>query len=181
LPSTSPAFRGHLAKWGAIYARLVLILHAAESFDLAGHLSGRVEFGTAERARKLLFRFFCPHSAALYQEIVGNDAGGNQHGKWIAGFILAHGLGRVSLRDLGRAYRELRDDEDALRRAMRPLEIAGWALPIEQRNGKPPREWAINPAAHRVFGERAKAEKARREAERAKIQEIAARVSELSA
>jgi len=180
LPSTSPAFRGHLSKWGALYARLVLILHAAESFDLSGRLLERVGVDTAERARALLLKFFLPHSAALYREIVGTGAGGTQHGEWIAGFILAHGLERVSLRDLRRAYRDLRDDEDATRRAMRPLEFAGWALPVERSNGKPPQEWVINPAAHRVFGQRAAAEKARREAERAKIQAIAGRMAELS-
>lgn len=178
LPTTSGAFRGHLSKWGALYARLLLVIHTAESFDLAGRMLDRVDLDTARRTRDLLVRWLLPHAAALYREVIG-AGGGAKHAEWIAGFILAHRKDTVSARDLMRAYRDLGDDEDAARRAMRPLEGAGWAIPEERSNGKPPKAWAINPRVHAIFGERAQAEKARREGERQKLREIRERIASL--
>lgn len=98
LPTTSGAFRGHLSKWGAIYARLLLVVHAAQSFDVAGRMLDRVDLDTAERTRNLLVRWLLPHGAALYREVIGTGAGA-KHGEWIAGFILAHRKDTVSARD----------------------------------------------------------------------------------
>jgi len=179
LPSTSSAFQGHLSKWRGLYARLLLVIHAAESFDIDGRMLDRVDVDTARRTRDLLVRWLLPHSAALYREVIGTS-GGAKHAEWIAGFILAHRKDTVSARDLMRAYRDLGDDEDAARRAMRPLEGAGWAIADERNNGKPPKAWAINPHVHAIFDERAQQEKARREAERQKLREIQERIAALS-
>lgn len=85
---------------------------------------------------------------------------GDPHARWVAGHVLAHRVERISARDIGRAYRELRGDLPGIVRAMELLEHAGWA-----RGDQHPRapKWEVNPAVHRAFAERAAAEQAHRE------------------
>ena len=50
------------------------------------------------------------------------------HARWIAGFILAHGAGRIAARDIMRFYRALRAPESRLEilETMANLEAMGW-------------------------------------------------------
>jgi hypothetical protein len=122
---------------------------------------------TAERVARLMLDFLLPHAARFYGELFEKREE-MAHARWIAGLLLAHGLRTVTLRDIGRAYRNVRDDSQAIRDAMGVLEIAGWVKPVNI-NGKPPSRWEVALSVHRKFAARADAERIRRDAEKAKI------------
>jgi hypothetical protein len=164
LPTTSDAMRGHLAKWEGIFARLLLTYHLIEH-DAATPI---ISAATAESVSRLMIGYLLPHAARLYAEIGDRQL---DHSRWIAGYILTRPqLGRITARDVGRAYRELRGDARAISDAMEALTLAGWVTPIEMgRPGSPLARWQINPAVHVTFAARAATEKARRQRERDRI------------
>lgn len=169
LPTTSDAMRGALAKWDGLYARLLLIYHLVECSDAPSLVSG----DTARRVARLMVLYLLPQTARLYAELVGD--GHSQHAKWIAGYILARGLDHISARDVGRAYRELRDDTAAISAAMETLTLASWVTPAnDHRPGSPLRRWRVSPAVHRTFAVRAVKEREERAAKRQLIAEAAA-------
>jgi hypothetical protein len=84
---------------------------------------------------------------------------------------LSRKLEKISFRDVGRAYRTLRDDADSIQAAMDALTMAGWVEPIDPDRFGRAKKWAVNPAVHGQFVKEAKAEKLRREEELARIQE----------
>jgi hypothetical protein len=172
LPDTSPAFRAHLAKWPGIIARLMLAYHLAECLGGNRAPSGSVSGETAARVARLALDFLLPHAAAFYSSLFG--AGDmTTHARWVAGFILAHRLERITPRDIYRSYRDLRGHPDDIVRVLALLELAGWIGPVEEGKGKPPRQWTVNEAVHAAFAERGEAEKQRRDAEKARIQQAA--------
>jgi hypothetical protein len=167
LPDTSAAFRAHLDKWDGLFARLLLTYHMVEALS-RGQMPGEIIGGeTAERVARLMLDFLLPHAARFYSELFQKREEA-AHARWIAGYLLAHGLRTVTLREIGRAYRNLRGDHQAIREAMGALEIAGWVKPVDI-NGKPPSRWEVFPLVHRKFAARGDAERIRRDAEKAKI------------
>jgi hypothetical protein len=168
LPTTSDAMRGALAKFDGLFARLLLLYHVAEHDRPPAIVSG----DTARRVARLMVLYLLPQVARLYAELVGDEGG--RHARWVAGHVLARRLEHISARDIGRAYRELRDDAAAIGAAMDTLTLAGWVVPADdQRPGSPLRRWRVLPAVHRLFGARAAAERERRARERERIAEAA--------
>jgi hypothetical protein len=94
-----------------------------------------------------------------------------QHACWVAGHILAHRLPVVSKREVGRAYRTLRDDAAALDRAMSFLESVGWIVPMAREVGRRPSRWWVDPRVHRLFAKQAAQEEAHRKQTVQKIRE----------
>jgi len=167
LPQASAAFRGHLAKWEGLYARLLLTFHAAESLTIGDRIAPTIPCDTARRCARFMVDFLLPNAARFYSELLGQDH--LENARWVAGLILSHQLERISARDIARAHHELRDNRDDLTAAMRVLEVANWVDPIESSGGKWQR-WRVNPAVHVLFAERAEAERVRRLAIRERIQ-----------
>jgi hypothetical protein len=121
-----------------------------------------VDPATVTMAANFIRRVVAASTFALYRLI---GLGSNAHSLWVAGHILAHGVKRISARDIGRAYRELRGNDDAIVQAMTVLEHAGWV----QGNGHPKRPaWSVNPAVHTTFADRAEEERRQRR----RIQEL---------
>jgi hypothetical protein len=179
LPYHPPALRGHLGKWPALYARLLLTLHAIEcvssasSSDTPG-LTPEVSGETARKARHLMLKFFLPNTVTFYGEFF-QPSPGMDDARWIADHILAHGLESITLRRIRRVYRKLKKDDRAITRAMDILTACGWVDPVEiPRLGTV--QWQVSPKVHSKFAERAKEEKARREEERRGIVEREARL-----
>jgi len=157
LPTTSDAMRGALAKWEGLYARLLLVWHLVEH----GEPPPVIGTATAHQVARLMVSYLLPQTARLYAELGDNVSTG--HARWVAGWILAHGRDRVSTRDVGRAYRELRDDAAAIGAAMDTLTLAGWTVPADDaRPGAPLRRWRVRPAVHLLYAPRAAAERTRR-------------------
>jgi hypothetical protein len=116
--------------------------------------------------------YVLPHSARFYADLVGSTH--MMQARWVAGWILAHGHERVTARDVGRAYRELRSDHAAIARVMETLTVAGWTVPLDAETRRTPTRWRVNPAIYAVFAQRAELERRRREQERARIAEAVA-------
>ena len=183
-PSAGAGLRNHLAKWDALFARLLLTYHAVGGTVAIGAdaspsadkvfetLPREISGKTAEMVERLMLDFLLPHAVRFYAETFGS-APDAEHGRWIAGYILSQRAPLITARDICRAYRELRDDPGALARAMDTLERAGWVVPMEsgRRNSQ---QWWVDPRVHSAFAGRAEKERARRENEKQKIQQAAA-------
>ena len=93
------------------------------------------------------------------------------HARWVANFILAHGVERLSVRDVVQAYRPLRAPEQRreLLEVIASLEAVASLRPEPQKDGRPPTWWRVNPAVHDRFAAQAKRAKAGREATKARI------------
>ena len=114
--------------------------------------------------------YLLPNAMRFYAEFYGREEH-VQHACWVAGHILAHRLPVISRRDVGRAYRALRDDDQALARAMSFLEGAGWIVPLASNEHRRPSRWWVDPRVHRLFAKRATREAASRKETVEKIRE----------
>jgi len=180
LPNTCGAFRSHLAKWDALFARIALTFHAIEAADniLEGNvppavfetMPNEVSGELAGRVSRLMLDYLLPNAATFYGETFGRGESAS-HARWVAGHILAQCLPVISARDIGRAYRALRDDIGELQRTMRILESAGWVAPLNGETKEYPRLWWVDPRVHQLFEAQAEKEQDRRAQERQKIQD----------
>jgi hypothetical protein len=181
LPGVSLAFRAHLAKWGALFARLALTFHMAELVGRDGDSPGTSPFtvgavepisaDTAARVARFMAEYMLPHAARFYSEILGQEH--LTHARWIAGYVLAHGAGKLTGHSIGRAYRELRGNHAAIRDAMDILCAAGWTRPVDTDRGRPAAKWEVDPRVHELFAPRAAAEREHRESTRRAIADAA--------
>lgn len=153
-----------LGKWEGIYARLLLVFHAAECAERHDYPTDRqVKTDTAERVSDLLWRVLLPHAVKFYDGLdpIDNNA------RALAGLLLARGWSRFTTkRDLHNnmlAYRKMKEweREEMLDR----LEAYGWVWPepggrLNER-GKPV-AYHVNKTIHERFKAQAKAEQERR-------------------
>jgi hypothetical protein len=156
-PNLPVALRETVAKWRGQLARLALVFHCIGLAEGTITDAATLSAATVEMAVSFIRRIVAPSTFRFYREI-GLD--GDPHARWIAGHILAHGLSRMTARDVGRAYHDLRGDTAGIARAMGLLEHAGWVR--SDQHPKAPK-WEVNPVVHALFAERAAAERARRE------------------
>jgi hypothetical protein len=157
-PTLPAALRETVAKWRGLLARLALVFHCVGLAEGRGTDDpATLRAATVSMAADFIRRVVAPSTFRFYRDL-GLD--GDPHARWVAGHILAHRLERISARDIGRAYRELRGDLPGIIRAMELLEHAGWVR--GDHHPKAPK-WEVNPAVQRAFAERAAAERAHRE------------------
>ncbi len=163
----------HLSKWeGGLY-RWLLVYHAMEC-AFAGQVPHRVAVSahTARIVADLHMRYFLPCVLQLYEDVL-SDSNDSEQVRWIAGHIVAHGLEKISLRDITRAYNDFAaNDEQTKMRVMRMLEDCGWVEPDDPHKMLP-RRYKINPAVHERFAKQAAEEKKRRAEIVKKIRDIA--------
>jgi hypothetical protein len=179
LPTTPAAFKGHLLKWPGLFARLCLVFHL---IDAAGEVTDELiptappvlSAGTARRVATFMKQYLLPNATSLYA--LAGSSPATDHARWVADYILARGCNEISSRDIGRAYRQLREDTPARQRATDILVTVGWLDPVTQRPGQPATKWAVNPLVHQLFADRAEQERQRRESERRRI-ELATRTA----
>lgn len=183
-PDASPQLRSTFGKWHGLFGRLCLTFHLIEVAaakirgDIGPHLDV-VPAETAARVRTYMREILAP--MLLRGEAIMFASRQTTHATWIAKYIIANGMGRITARDISRDYRALKAPEqrDTLDSTMDSLCTFGWLRPEPPRGGATrPTAWRVNPAVHTAFAERATAERARRDAVRA---EIAAHVAELRA
>jgi hypothetical protein len=177
-PFLPAALKEAASKWRGLHARLSLVFHCLELAEAT--LAGRppqpadmdtLQAATVEKACRFITRIVVPSTIRFHDEIGSADMDA-VHARWIAGHILSRGVERITAREVGRAYREVRGKEDEIERAMSLPEHAGW---VETLPGKR-LQWQVNPAAHTIFAARAEEERQRREAIR---QTISTSVAEL--
>jgi hypothetical protein len=175
LADTSSRLRAALRKWPGLFARLCLTFHLIEIADpnLAAEEAPHTDVvseATARRVANFMRDIVAPH--LLRAEAIMFSTVQSGHAQWIAGHILAHGMDRITSRDIVRAYRELRPPEARaeLDAVMASLTTVGWLEPEVPSNPvKPVSGWTVNPAVHIAFEARAERERALREKSRAEI------------
>lgn len=175
MPDVSTRLKAAFGKWPGIFARIALTFHLIEVADarasgLSGPYAMVVLEETARRAAGFMLDIVLPH--LLRADAVMFSTAQTGHAKWIAGFILAHGLTRVASRDVVRAYGALRapENRDELAAVMASLVTVGWLEPEVPTNPmRPVGAWAVNPAVHEMFAGKAEHERERRETIRAEI------------
>jgi hypothetical protein len=174
-PGMNGAWIGHLGKWEKIAARLVLIFHAIEQYELMGAVDPGLPVGrgTVERATSFC-KFALRHSFAFYNRFFMPDER-HEDAVQLAGFLLTRpNLKRIKRRDIYHARTNLKGREN-LRKLLDvagALVDAGW-LAVAQRDADGPAEWAVNPLIHERFSARAEFEQSERERKRELIAEAA--------
>jgi Protein of unknown function (DUF3987) len=153
----------HIGKYDGIFARLCIIWHCVENAPALGDMSATIiSEETARRVGGFLHGFLLPHAIAFYAGVLGLA---NDHDSVtaVAGYILAHGLTKVTNRDLKRGDRAMRRlGSDKALTVFEQLEAFGWLDRVPSRLRGAPPHWPVNPTVHQKFAERARSEAARR-------------------
>ncbi|BBZ98229.1 hypothetical protein BRDID11004_08620 [Bradyrhizobium diazoefficiens] len=169
LPKASASFAQWLEKLPNEFGRLALVFHFVEWYARPEAALGidpepaeLVSGDTARRARRFLEEFAHPHAAVFYNHVLGASQI-EEHARWVAGFIVARGLASITERDVYKNYSAFKgqDTRGDLTNTMRDLELNDWLRPTKFAGGRPT-HWAVNPAAHVAFAERAQSERERR-------------------
>ncbi len=158
--------RGHVAKWEAIFPRLMLCYHAFGCAQSGKYVTNmKISARTAERAMNFMKCYLMPNAMRFFGATV---SGGDQTytlAKLIAGMVLGNNMLRVTNRDLQRAFKKWRDAPEWQKvSAIRLLKESGWLSgDDERRSSSAESGWLVNPSVHTMFGERALVERAKRQ------------------
>jgi hypothetical protein len=169
MPDVSNRMKSALDKWRGLVPRMGLIFHLINAADaqLRGEevdLSTLSTEANFRMATTYIREVLLPHLMLADSIMFGSEQ--TNHAKWIADFILSRGMSDITRRDIIRAYKGLRRPEDtkALTEVTASLEAVGWIMSGDTGHPlKAPSSWMINPRVHKMFAERAKREKLRRE------------------
>jgi hypothetical protein len=164
----------HIGKFDGLFPRLCIIWHCAEHVATGeiGGLPVTITSATASRVSKFLHDYIMKHSMAFYLGVIGLADDHDQLCD-VGGYILAHKLENVTMRTLQRGSRQMRKitrEEGA--KIFEQLESFGWLEQTSKRTEAP--VWAVNPEVHRLFADRGKTEKVKRNAIRNEIAEMTA-------
>lgn len=165
MPDVSRRLQAALGKWEGLFARLCLTFHLINLADdhasqQTGPPSDVIPDTTAQRVAGYMRRVLLPN--LLRAEAVMFSTAQTSHAQWIAGYILAHNMNRVTTRDIRRAYGALRPPEatDELRSVMASLATFEWVDPEQPQNElRPVHAWRVNPKVHALFAGRADQER----------------------
>jgi len=165
----------HIGKFDGIFPRLCIIWHCLEyvsapDFDPAEPLPIIVAQATAARAEAFLSGYIMKHSLAFYAGVIGLS---DDHDDLVdvAGYILAKGKDKVTIRDIRMGIRSMRKiDREAGIKLFQRLEALSWVDPVNMRADAP--SWNVNPAVHELFAAKAEHERLRRTEMRLAIHEM---------
>jgi hypothetical protein len=181
MPDTSGRLKAAFGKWPGLFARLCLVFHLIGVADQRAKGANAtiptvISDATAGMAASFMREIVLPHQLRAEAVMFSTDQTG--HARWIAGYILSHGMERVSIRDVVRSYKtlsapEARRELDAV---MASLVSVSWLEPEEPSNpAKGVSAWTVNPIVHSRFAARAKAEAERRAKAKEQIAEAVER------
>jgi uncharacterized protein DUF3987 len=178
MPDASPRLQSAFGKWSGLFARLCLTFHlieiaAARSRNEIGPHPQAVSAATARTVQRYMRGILAPMLLRADGLMFATRMTG--HADWIAGYILAHKLERVTARQIAKDYGALRAPEQrsTLDMTMNSLEILGWVAGQEPTNNlaRSATTWDVNPRVHVAYKLRADAERKRREEVKAMIAE----------
>jgi len=158
--SVNKKLASHLGKYDGLFARLCIVFHCIESEG--ARPASIIREDTARRAAAFMEQFLFPHAVAFYVDVLGMA---DRHDRVLAtaGFILAHKLNTITVRDVRRGDRVMRGMDNVEAQAvLEQLDAFGWLEPIPSIR-RDSTTWQVLPSVHKLFADRAEAEKARRE------------------
>ncbi len=179
LPTTPAHLQQHLRKWRGKVTQMVLLFHVIECVSRGKAPGEIVPIETVERVEAFMLRFVLPNAVRFYSEFFRGASVADDDAHWFAGYILAHKGGTGHLpRSLPAAHNRLNPKTEGYRimEAMAVLGNASWVGEAITDPRTQSTSWTVNPKVHVRFAALAAVEKARREAERRKIEEAAATV-----
>lgn len=150
----------HIGKYDGLFARLCIVFHCIES--TSPRPASVVSFDTARRVADFLHDFLFPHALAFYQNVLGLS---DRHDAVLAtaGWILAHQPQKITVRDVRRGDRTMREmDVEQAEEVLRKLDAMSWVEPLQSVR-RDSVTYVVNPAVFEEFAQRAEKEKARRE------------------
>lgn len=150
----------HVGKYDGLFARLCIVFHCIES--TSPRPASVVPYDVARRAGEFLHEFLFPHALAFYQNVLGLS---DKHDAVLAtaGWILAHQPEKITVRDVRRGDRTMREmDVDQAEEVLRKLDAMAWVEPLPSAR-KDSVTYVINPEVYSEFAYRAEKEKKRRE------------------
>lgn len=150
----------HIGKYDGLFARLCVVFHCIES--TSPRPASVVSFDTAQRVADFLHEFLFPHALAFYQNVLGLS---DRHDAVLAtaGWILAHQPQKITVRDVRRGDRTMREmDVEQAEEVLRKLDAMSWVDPLQSVR-RDSVTYIVNPAVFEEFAQRAEKEKARRE------------------
>jgi hypothetical protein len=160
----------HIGKYDGIFARLCVLFHCINHAAVGLTPPPVINETTARGVADFLHGFLFRHAVAFYTDVVGLSDD-HEHVTCVADYILAHGLEKLTVRDVARGDRAMR------RLAKRDVETVfdqlhamGW---IERTDGRQADVWLVNPQVHIEHAERAKREHERRNLKRRILAEMA--------
>ncbi len=169
--SVNKKLASHLGKYDGLFARLCIVFHCIESEG--SRPASVITEDTAKRAAAFLEKFLFPHAVAFYVDVLGMA---DRHDRVLAtaGYILAHKMNSISVRDVRRGDRVMRgmDNEEA-QAVLEQLDAFGWLEPVPSMR-RDSTTWQVLPSVHKLFADQAEAEKARREEVRRIIRDTVA-------
>lgn len=152
----------HIGKYDGLFGRLCVTFHCIEH----AHHSRIPEFvtaDTAERVAKFMHQFLLPHAFAFYSGVL-KLADDHDRLVNVAGYILTHGIERLTNRDVQRGCRTMRKLERRDTEAVfEQLSALGWVTMTPGPRRTDPPHWIVNPRVHEKFAERARQEAERRQ------------------
>jgi hypothetical protein len=170
MPWAPAPLKEHLSKWPGLFARLLLVLHAAECLAGGDEVGPVVSEKTAKQAADLMVSFFLPHALSAYRQFFGSKTSKRlSDPQWVAGFLLSKERSTVTRRDVKRSYRALVKDDRGADQILHDLELAGW-LRKDDNARLDSSGWLVNPKIYRAFPTRAKLEAERRQQVKEEIQ-----------
>jgi hypothetical protein len=156
----------HIGKYDGIFARLCVLFHCIDHAGIGGwaQLPLVIPETTARRVADFLHGFLFRHALAFYTDVLGL-ADDHDHLAAVAGYILAHGLEKLTNRDIARGDKTMRklkrNDVDAV---FDQLHAMGWIdrSPDLRPGRRTETIWTVNPRVHVEHAGRAKDEAERR-------------------
>ena len=160
----------HIGKFDGMFARLCVVWHCIE--NAGQEMPATVTESTAQRVADFLHRFLLAHAISFYSGVLGLS---DDHDRLtaIAGYILTHKVERITNRDVQRGDRTMRGlKEQEVRPLLEQLAALGWLDRIDPPRPSSPPHWAVNPAVHTKFTDRAAREAERRGKARETIRDL---------
>lgn len=157
----------HLGKFDGMFGRLCVIWHMIESANLDA-VPEVIPVETVQRVARFLHEYVLRHSMSFYTTLIGvsEDQDAIED---VAGYILAHGVEKVTLRTFHHGSTRMRKlTRQIIEPICHQLEALGWIDKIDARATQ--FVCQVNPRVHEVFKDRAESERVRRDDVKAKIQ-----------
>lgn len=179
LPNGSSRRQAAAGKLPGIFARLALAFHLVGIADARARGAEHppmtvVRPETAAMAAVFLTEIAIPNMLAADEIMFGSP--GEADAEWIAGFVLAQGVERLTIRQLVQNRHAFRAPErrPALLAALEAMVAFGWLEAEPHPPHADPSAWTVNPLVHERFRQTANAERDRRQRLRRELERLRA-------
>lgn len=179
LPNGSSRRQAAAGKLPGIFARLALAFHLIGIADARARGAEHppmtvVRPETAAMAAAFLTEIAIPNMLAADEIMFGSP--GEADAEWIAGFVLAQGIERLTIRQLVQNRHAFRAPErrPALLAALEAMVAFGWLEAEPHPPHADPSAWTVNPLVHERFRQTADSERVRRQRLRKELERLRA-------